>query len=54
MMQNKVAEILAMQVMKLPALLTLPQPLPAAPPAPPPKDPVILMSMALVYLLSLP
>ena len=52
---KKVAEILAMQAMKLPALPTPPPLLPPAQPTPlPPQDPVILISMALVYLLSLP
>ena len=52
---KKVAEILAMQAMKLPALPTLPPHLPPALPTPPPPQyPVILISMALVYLLSLP
>ena len=55
MMQEKVAKMLAMQAMKLPARPTLPPPLPPALLAPPPpRDPVILASMALVYLLSLP
>ena len=53
-MQKKVAEILAMQAMKLPAPPALPPPLPPALPAPPPQDLVILMSIVLVYLLSLP
>ena len=52
---KKVAEILAMQAMKLPALPTPPPLLPPAQPTPlPPQYPVILISMALVYLLSLP
>ena len=50
---KKVAEILPMQAMKLPALATLPPPLPPVL-ATPPQDQMILMSMALVYLLSLP
>ena len=54
MMEQKAAEIVAMQAMKLPAPPTLSSPVPPALPAPPPQDPVILMSMALVYLLSLP
>ena len=65
MMQIEVAEMLAMQAMKLPALLamqaiklpalpTLSPPLPPAITALPPPYPVILMSMVLVYLLSLP
>ena len=48
MIQKRVAKILAMQAMKLPAL-------PTPPPAlttPPRQDPVMLMYMALVYLLS--
>ena len=45
---KKVTEILPMQAMKLPALPTRPTPLP------PPWDQMILMSMALVCLLSLP
>ena len=66
MMQEKVTEVLAIKLpapptpppplpMAPPALLTapptLPSPLPTALPTPPP---VILISMALVYLLSLP
>ena len=47
-MQKKVGAILPMQAMKLPALPT-PPPLP-----PPPQDKMILMSMALICLLSLP
>ena len=43
MMEKKVAEILAMQAMKQPAL-----------PTPAPLDLVIFISMGLVYLLSLP
>ena len=54
MMQKKVVEILAMQAMKIPAPPTLPPPLPQALTAQPPQDPVILMPMTLVYLLSLP
>ena len=50
---NKVAEVLAMQAMKLPDLQTPPPPLPPVLTTPPPQDPVILMSMALEYLLSL-
>ena len=53
-MNNKVGEILAMQAMKLPALPTLPPLLPTALPTSPPQDPVILISLALEYLLSLP
>ena len=49
--ERKVAEILAMQAMKLPALQTLPPPLPTALPT---LTPVIIISMAFVYLLSLP
>ena len=49
MIQKKVAEILAMQAMKLPALLAMhAMKLPALT-APPSQDPVILMSMVLVY-----
>ena len=54
MMQKKVAEILSMQAMKLPALPTPPPPLPPALSTPPPQDEMIIMSMALVYLRSLP
>ena len=55
MMQKKVAEILPMQAMKLPALAIPPPPLPSAlTTPPPPQDQVILMFMALVYLLYLP
>ena len=66
MMQKKVAEILPVQAMKLPALLAmqavklpaLPAPLPPLPPAlitpPPPQDQMILIYMALVCLRSLP
>ena len=50
MMQKKVAEILPIQVMKVPALPTLP---PTTSPAPP-EDQIILMFIALVCLLSLP
>ena len=64
MMQKKVLETLAMQAMKLqapsrlppplpPALPALPPSLPPALPAPPPQNPVILIAMAFVYLLSL-
>ena len=53
-MQKNVAEMLPIQAMKLPALLAMqPMKLPASP-TPPPQDQMILMSMALVYLLSLP
>ena len=49
---KKVAEILPMQAMKLPALLTMQaMKLPASSA---PQDQMILMSMVLVYLLSLP
>ena len=54
MQAMKVPALLTMQAMKLP---TLPTPLPPMPPAlttPPPQDQTILMSMALVCLLSLP
>ena len=62
MMQKKVAEILTMQAMKLPTSLpmqamklpappTLPPPLPTTPSS---QDQMILMSIALVYLRSLP
>ena len=65
MMQKKVAEILPIQAMKLPALLPIQaMKLPAlltkqamklrALPTPPPQDQMILMSMVLVHLLSLP
>ena len=47
---KKAAKILAIEAMKLPVPPTLPPLLPTALPAPPP---VILISMALVYLLSL-
>ena len=50
----KVPALLTIQAMKL---TTLPTPLPPLPPAltpPPPQDQMILMSMALVCLLSLP
>ena len=52
------AEILPVQAMKLPALLpallTIQAIKLSALPTPPPQDQMILMSMALVYLLSLP
>ena len=51
---KKVAEILAIQAMKLPALPTPPPLLAPALPTPSLQYPVILISMALVYLLSLP
>ena len=53
-MQKKVAEILPIQAMKLPALLTMQAMKLQASPTLPPQDQTILMSMALVYLLSLP
>ena len=53
MMQKKVAQIIAMQAMKLPALPTSPPPLSPALPTPTPQHPVILISMALAHLLSL-
>ena len=51
---KKVAEILPMQAMKPPALPTPPPPLPPVLTTPPPQDQMILMSMALVCLQSLP
>ena len=53
-MQKLVAEILAMQAVRLPALPTPPPPLSPALPTPPPQDKVILISLALAYLPSLP
>ena len=44
---KKVAEILPMQAMKVPALPTPPPPLPPALTTPPPQDQMILTSMAL-------
>ena len=49
--EKKVAEMLAMQATNIPALQTL---LPSLPTALPTLTPVIIISMALVYLLSLP
>ena len=51
---KKVAETLAMQAMTLPALAAPPPSLPPALTTPPPQDQMILMSMAMVYLPSLP
>ena len=48
MMQKKVAEILPIQAMKLPALLAIQAMKLQASLAPPPQDEVILMFMALV------
>ena len=51
----KLPALLPIQAMKLPALPTIQaMKLPALPATPPPQDQMILMSMALVYLLSLP
>ena len=52
--EKKVAEILPIQAMKLPPPTPLPPFLPPALITPPPQDQMILMSMALVYLQSLP
>ena len=46
--------LLTMQSIKLPAPLTMQAMKLPASPTPPPQDQMILMSMALVYLLSLP
>ena len=47
-MERKVAEILPIQAMKLPALLTMQAMKLPASPTPPPQNQMILMSMALV------
>ena len=52
---NETTSLLPIQAMKLPALLTMQvMKLPTPQPAPPPRGQMILMSMALVCLLSLP
>ena len=51
-MQKLVAEILAMQAMRLPALPTASPPLSPALPTPPPQDKVILLLLLFLYFTS--
>ena len=50
-MQKKVVDILPMQAIKLPALLTPPPPLPPPLTPPPPQDPVILYGVGILAVL---